>query len=135
MENVVVMPNLHGRINAENFSGLDTKLVTFFLAMDAGRTLGRFDMNEILTLFTILTFILFSYFLPIPAVKDGISTWIFIRVIVVSVGLIAGIGVNVISELLLMQSFKFVPMIFLIFTGFLCAATQIRGIIRVRLAG
>ena len=135
MENIAELPNYGENAKAQSWFGFGTRLVPFFLAMDAGRTLGMFDFNEFLSFFTLAAFIILSYFLPVPADKPGFASWVVRGLTVVVVGVIGGLGLNVLSEAYFTQHFNFVPMVFLILTGFLCAATQIRGIIGVRLAG
>ena len=135
MENIAAMPGLQGGIKAENWFGFDTKLVTFFLAMDAGRTLGTLDLNEFLSFLTIGIFVVLSYFLPVPSEKRAFTGWIAVGLTVAVIGVALGSRLNVLSQIMLMEYLRFLPMIFLILTGILCAATQIRGIIGVRLAG
>jgi hypothetical protein len=135
MENVAAIPSTWVRSTPRKGFGIDTIFVLFFLATDLGRGFGSLDFGSFLSLATICSFIVFSFFMPSPVQKPSFPFWVGLRVIVAGLGLIAGLGVNVISEVLLMENIKFYPMIFLILTGILCAATQIRGIIEVRLAG
>ena len=135
MENVAAIPATWVRSSQRKSVGADTILVLLFLAMDTGRGFLSFTFGEFLSFLTIGAFIVFSYLMPSPIQKSRFSTWVVVRLIVGGVGLIIGSTLNVISEVLLMENLKFLPMIFLMFTGILCAATQIRGIIGVRLAG
>ena len=135
MENAAAIAGDWAMPKARKHYGIDTLLVMFFLAMDTGRGMTGSGPGEILSFFTIATFVVFSYFLPSPAEKPDVAGWVGTRLFVAFAGFIFGTGFKVVSEVFLMESFKYLPMTFLILTGILCAATQIRGIIRVRLAG
>ncbi|MFL6468080.1 MAG: hypothetical protein ACJ72Z_09005, partial [Pyrinomonadaceae bacterium] len=56
------------------------------------------------------------------------------RLFVAVIAVIAGFGIYTASGAVLPDWVRFVPMILLIISGIFCATTQIRGIIRVRLA-
>ena len=114
--------------------GMDTKLVLFFLAMETGRGQVSLDPNGFLLFVTLALFVVLPYFLPVPIEKPEFWEWMVPQLIVVMMGFILGAALNVVSEAFLMENLRFMPMFFLIFTGILCAATQIRGIIGVRLA-
>ena len=114
---------------------MDTKLVLFFLATETGRGQVSPDLNGFLSFVTLALFVVLPYFLPVPIEKPEFWEWFVGQLIVVMIGFIVGAVLNVVSEAFLMENLRFMPMFFLILTGILCAATQIRGIIGVRLAG
>jgi hypothetical protein len=134
MENTGKSPTYRHRTKAWDWSELALRSALFFLAMDTGRTLERWGEDDLFAIITIGVFIVLPYFLPIPFEKPRFGGWIIIQLSIAAAGLVTGRILNVISELLLMENLRFVPMTFLIITGILCAGTQIRGIIRVRLA-
>lgn len=134
MENAATLSASFVKEKADYLTGLDTKLVVLFLAMDTGRGFSAWDLNEFLSFFTIGILVVLPYFLPVPAEKPEFAGWVLWRVFIGGIGFILGAGLNVISQVFLMESIKYLPMTFLILTGILCAATQIRGIIGVRLA-
>ena len=136
MENVAaISSNAWPRSTNWTGFGWDTVLVVFFLAMDLGRSFIGLGFDEIISFFTLASFVLFSYFLPVPAEKPGFGSWIASRLFVVIMGVISGIGIKVIPEDFLMNNVNLTPKVFLILAGILCAVSQMYGIIRVRLAG
>jgi hypothetical protein len=134
MENVISMPRLRSISGSFRAVGLDTALVLVFLAMDLGGSFGSVDFGTILSLLTILAFVVFPYFLTFEGERPPILGWITGRLIVAVTGIVAGMGLNVLAEVYLMENLKYLPMTLLIFSGIFCAITQIRDIIRFRLA-
>jgi hypothetical protein len=134
MENVISIPRLRSRSSSFRAVGLDTALVLFFLAADLGRSLKLVDLGTVLSVLTILAFIVFPYFLPFEKERPQFLNWTFVRLSVAITGIVAGMGLDVLVEVYFMENLKFFPMTLLIFSGIFCAITQIRDIIRFRLA-
>jgi hypothetical protein len=134
MENVILIPGLRRRSVSFRAVGVDTALVLFFLAMDLGGSLTVFDLGTVLSVLTIMAFIVFPFFLPFEEERPQFLSWIAGRLFVAIAGIVAGMGLNVLVEVYFMGNLQYLPMTLLIFSGIFCAITQIRDIIRFRLA-
>ena len=134
MENAIAISNpAFGR--ASRGAALDTSFVLFFLAMDAvGAFEGFFDLGFAVSVITVGTFIALPYFLPFEGERPNFGIWAFGRLNIALVGVLAGWAVQMASGVVFPESIKYLPMTLLIVSGIFCAFSQMRGIIRVRLA-
>ena len=134
MENVISMPRFRSLSGGFRALGFDTALVLYFLAMDLGSSFSILGFGTVLSSLTILAFIVFPYFLPFEEERPQLLHWMIGRLFVAIIGIVAGVGLNVLAEVYSMENLKYFPMTLLIFSGIFCAITQIRDIIRFRLA-
>jgi len=133
MENVISISNA-ARISAPRGFPADTTFVLFFLALDLGGGFAGVGIDTTLSTLTIAAFVVLPYFLPSWADKPEFTGWAVGRLCIAGIGVIAGMGIQTASGTIFPEFVRFVPMLLLIVSGIFCAATQIRGIIRVRLA-
>ena len=134
MENVISVPKYANRSATTLSFGWDTAIVLIFLAADLAHGTASFGFDAILSLVTIAAFIVLPYFLPFAGDKPEFSGWLLRRVLIAIIAFAGGLCFQRVTEVILMDSLRFLPMTLLILSGILCAGTQIRGIIGVRLA-
>jgi hypothetical protein len=133
MENAIVLSNSKGEERA-NYFALDTTFVLFFLAMELASSISSLDFGTFLSIFTIGIFVVLPYFLSFAGEKPEFTVWLLGRVFIAIVGLIGGLAIQFGAGTVFSESARFLPMTLLVISGIFCAGSQIRDIIRVRLA-
>ncbi len=134
MENVISISNAAAEVSSPRRFAVDTTFVLFFLALDLGNGLNGLAIGTALSLLTIASFLVLPYLLPFSGEKPEFTGWAIGRLFIAAIGVIGGMGLRAASGSIFPEFVRFVPMFLLIVSGIFCAATQIRGIIRVRLA-
>lgn len=134
MENVISISNAAAEVSTPRGFAADTTFVLFFLALDLGGGIDGIGVGTVLSVLTIGAFVVLPYVLPFSAEKPEFTGWAVGRLFIAAIGVISGLGIQAASGTVFPEFVRFVPMFLLIVSGIFCAATQIRGIIRVRLA-
>jgi hypothetical protein len=134
MENAIAISD-SAIARASRRAPLDTSFVLFFLSMDLVRAFeGFLDLGFAISAMTVAAFIALPYFLPFDAERPNFGIWAFGRLNIALVGVLAGWAIQMTSGVVFPESLKYLPMTLLIVSGIFCAFSQMRGIIRVRLA-
>lgn len=114
--------------------GIDTILVLFFLALEYGRAVQFLSVDALLMLTTMAMVLILPYFLPTKSARPTLGSWLKLRTSVAVVGLALGVLYSRGAGIAMPDSFKFVPMTFLILTAMVSCYVQFYGLLRLRLA-
>jgi hypothetical protein len=112
---------------------IDTTLVLFFLALDAGHRF-TFGAEGLLTAITLGIFLVLPYFLPFDGEKPRFERWVLGRTMIAGIAIIIGAAFSGAVGTLLPEGFRFVPLTLLIAAGFFSCIVQLRRLFRYRLA-
>ena len=134
MENVLILPNSVEKTRSVYRTAMDTTFVLFFLAMDLGTSIRSMGIDVLITAMAAVAFIILPYFLLLGTDKPEFSGWAIGRVFIAVIGFIAGITWAFSVGTVLPDTFRYLPMTFLILAGIFCASVQICGILKFRLA-
>ena len=113
---------------------MDTTFVLFFLAMDIGGSIGSVGLDGLISALTLGMFVFLPYLLPFSAEKPDFGGWAVGRLLIATVGILAGSALQASAGTVLPASARHLPMTLLITSGIFCTYSQIYGIIKVRLA-
>lgn len=114
-----------------NFA-VDTTFVLFFLALEFGRTFSTVSFDNAFLFATLLVVLAFPYFLT-AGDKPKFSNWIFGRSLIASFAMLLGMMFQKSIGVVLPETFKFLPMTFLIVTAMLSCYIQFYGFLKLRL--
>lgn len=114
--------------------GIDTLFVLFFLALEYGRAVQLFSMDAALMLTTMAMVLILPYFLPSKRARPALGSWLKLRSLVAVTGLTFGVFYSRSVGLVLPESWKFVPLTFLILTAMVSCYVQFYALLRLRLA-
>ena len=113
----------------------DTTFVLFFLAMDLfGSFSGTVGLDALLSLVTIGLFAVMPYLLPFEGEKPEFWGWLTGRFSIGVIGAISGLAISASTGVFWPETVRYVPFTLLIISGIFCAFTQLRAIMKVRLA-
>jgi hypothetical protein len=112
---------------------VDTTFVLFFLALEFGRTFFALTLDNIFLFVTLLTIVALPYFL-LSGAKPQFSGWFFGRTLIAAFGMLMGMIFQKSFGVILPETFKFLPMTFLIVTAMLSCYIQFYSFLRLRLA-
>ena len=113
---------------------IDTTFVLFFLAMDIGSSIGSFGLDGVVSILTLVMFVVLPYFLPFSGEKPEFWGWSIGRLLIAIVGILAGSALHASIGTILPEGARYLAMTLLITSGIFCTYSQIYGIIKVRLA-
>ena len=126
-----------GQIREETTSGsgfaVDTTYVLFFLAVEFGQTLGFFGIDMILMAITLMMLLVLPYFLPSEE-KISFASWLLGRSFIAGFAIILGVMFKQTLGVVLPETFRFLPLTFLIVTAMLSCYIQFYGLLKFRLA-
>ena len=112
----------------------DTTFVLFFLAMDLAGSFAGVGFDSLLSVLTIGIFAVVPYLLPFDGEKPEFWGWLIGRLSIAAIAVISGMAISTSAGVFLPETVKYVPFTLLIISGIFCAFTQLRVIIKVRLA-
>lgn len=112
---------------------VDTTFVLFFLALEFGRTFSALTLDNAFLFVTLLTIVAVPYVL-LTGEKPQFSGWFFGRTLIAAFGTLIGMMFQKSIGVILPETFKFLPMTFLIITAMLSCYIQFYGFLRLRLA-
>jgi hypothetical protein len=112
---------------------VDTTYVLFFLAVEFGRTIGSFEIDTVFMVITLLMLLVLPYFLS-PEEKSGFGNWLLGRSFIAGFAIILGAMFGQTLGVVLPETFRFLPMTFLIVTAMFSCYIQFYGLLRFRLA-
>lgn len=112
----------------------DTTFVLFFLAMDLAGSISGIGLDTLLSVLTIGLFVVLPYLLPFGGEKPEFWNWFFGRLSISAIGVISGLATAASAGSFLPEALKYVPFTLLLISGIFCTFTQLRGIMKVRLA-
>ena len=112
----------------------DTTFVLFFLAMDLVGSFSGLGLDLLLSLVTIGLFAVMPYLLSFEGERPEFWGWLTGRLSIGVTGAISGLAISASAGVFLPETFKYVPFTLLIISGIFCAFTQLRVIMKVRLA-
>ncbi len=116
-----------------NGFAVDTTYVLFFLAVEFGRTIGILGIDTVFMAITLLMLLVMPYFLP-SDVKTSFGKWLLGRSFIAGFAIIIGIMFQQTLGTVLPETFKFLPLTFLIVTAMLSCYIQFYGLLKFRLA-
>lgn len=117
----------------ERNTTIDTSFVLFFLAIEFGRTLFSFTLDNIFMFVTLLAVAVLPYFL-ISEEKPGLANWLLGRSLIVGLAILLGVMFKQSLGAVLPETFRFLPMTLLIVTAMLSCYVQFYSFFRLRLA-
>lgn len=112
---------------------VDTSFVLFFLAMEFGRTFSALTLDNVFLFVTLLMVAALPYFL-LSGEKPQFSGWFFGRTLIAAFGMLLGMMFKQSVGVILPETFKFLPMTFLIITAMLSCYIQFYSFLKLRLA-
>jgi hypothetical protein len=115
-------------------AGIDTMFVLFFLALEYGRAVSMFSMDGLLMGITMSMVMVLPYFLPSQYEKPLFANWMIGRGVVAFVGIVLGFMFKQILGVLMPESFRFMPLTFLILASMVSCYIQFYGLMKLRLA-
>jgi hypothetical protein len=113
---------------------IDTTFVLFFLAMDFGQSVFSFGLDGFFSAITLLMLIVLPYLLPAAGEKPEFTGWVFGRFVIASFAIVLGAMFKQTLGVVLPDTFRFLPMTFLIAAGMISCYIQFYGIMKFRLA-
>lgn len=120
--------------NAGTIFSIDTTFVLFFMALEFGQSAQIFAFDTLLMSITMLMILVLPYFLPSEAEPPSFSKWLAGRIVIMAVGLAAGLAFRQSIGVLLPETLKFVPMTLLIVSAMASCYIQFYGLLKLRLA-
>ena len=117
----------------EKSSIVDTTFVVFFLAIEFGRTFSALTLDNVFLFITLLMVVALPYIL-LTGEKPQFSGWFFGRTLIAAFGTLIGMIFQKSIGVILPETFKFLPMTFLIITAMLSCYLQFYSFLRLRLA-
>ena len=134
MENTLTFAaNRVERANLSRFVP-DTTFVLFFLAMDLAGSNSGLCVDSFPSVLPIGIFAVFPFLLPFDGEKPEFWGWLMGRLSIAAIGALSGLAISASAGVFLPETVKFVPFTLLIISGIFCAFTQLRVIMKVRLA-
>jgi len=121
-------------IGIGGLAGIDTAAVLFFLALEYGRAVQMFSVDDLLMGVTMLMVLILPYFLPSRYEKPAFDSWIIGRGAIAMIGIMLGFALKQSLGLLLPESLRFMPMTFLILASMVSCYVQFYGLMKLRLA-
>lgn len=112
--------------------GVDTAAVLFLLAFEYGRVVRIVSVDGILMAITMAMVLVLPYFLPSSWNAPAFGTWFMVRSGVVLAGLVFGAIFGYSLGVVLPQSLKFAPMMFLVLVSMISGYIQFYGLLRLR---
>ena len=117
---------------AERNSVIDTTFVLFFLALEFGRTFSAFTLDNVFLFVTLMLIAAAPYFL-LTGEKQSFSGWFFGRTLIAAFAMLVGMMFQKSVGVILPETFKFLPMTFLIITAMVSCYVQFYGFLKLRL--
>jgi hypothetical protein len=114
--------------------GVDTTIVLFFLSMEYGRAVQMFSVDGLLMGTTMLMVLVLPFFLPSQYEKPLFANWMIRRGAVALIGILFGFVFKQSLGVLLPESLRFMPMMFLIVASMASCYVQFYGLMKLRLA-
>ncbi len=116
-----------------NGFAVDTTYVLFFLAVEFGRTLGTWGIDTIFMAITLLMLLVLPYFLGSEE-KSSLGSWLLGRSFIAGFATLLGVMFGQTLGVVLPETFRFLPLTFLIVTAMFSCYIQFYGLLRFRLA-
>lgn len=110
---------------------VDTTFVLFFLAVEFGQTFLSFSLDAVCLALALIVVAIFPYFLP-SGEKSSFGNWLLGRGFIVSLAVTLGIAFKMSLGRILPETFRFLPMTFLIATSIVCCFLQFYGFFKFR---
>jgi hypothetical protein len=117
--------------SATENSLVDTTFVLFFLAVEFGQTLTNFGLDSICLALALMVVAIFPYFLP-SGEKSSFGNWLLGRGFIVSLAITLGVAFKQSLGGIIPETFRFLPMTFLIVTSMVCCFLQFYGFFKFR---
>lgn len=117
----------------DSFS-IDTTFVSFFLALELGRTTDMLAIDTLLISITMLMVLVLPYFLPSESEPPSFGMWLGGRGAIAGLGLLLGFGLQKSVGVVVPDALKFVPMTGLIVAAMVSCYVQFYGLMKLRLA-
>ncbi len=112
---------------------VDTTYVLFFLAVEFGRTIGSFGIDTVFMAITLLMLLALPYFLNSDE-KISFANWLLGRTFIAGFAVILGVIFGKTLGVVLPETFRFLPLTFLIVTAMFSCYIQFYGLLKFRLA-
>ncbi len=112
----------------------DTTLVLFFLALEYGRAVQMISIDGMLMGITIVMVLVLPYFLPSHTSRASFSDWLIGRGAIAIFGVLIGYVFKQSVGVVMPESFRFMPMTFLILASMVSCYVQFYGLMKLRLA-
>lgn len=111
--------------------GIETTFVLFFLAVEFGRTSDFFAIDSFLLMTTLLMLVILPYFLSFDE-KRTFGQWIFGRSLIAGFAIFLGAMFKQSLGIVLPESFRFLPMTFLILAAMVGCYAQFYSFFKLR---
>ena len=132
MKTMSRVEKIQNEIACEKNFAVDTSFVLFFLAVEFGRTIFSLSLDNIFIFFTLLMVAVLPYFISVE--KPNFSNWILGRSLIIGFAVLLGAMFQKSLGVALPETFRFLPMTFLIVTAMLCCYIQFYSFFKFRLA-
>jgi len=110
----------------------DTSFVLFFLGLESGRTLRNFTFDGFLLFVTMLMVMVLPYYLPWNDDRPDMGKWMIGRALISVFAVILGALLSPAYGTLLPESFRFMPLTFLIVAAMFSCFVQFYALMRLR---
>ncbi len=111
---------------------VDTTFVLFFLAIEFGRSFSGFTLDNVFLALTLLMLIALPYFLA-SGEKPNFANWLLGRCLIAGFAVLLGVLFQQSLGIILPETFRFLPMTFLIVTAMFSCYIQFYGFLKLRL--
>ena len=111
---------------------VETTFVLFFLAVEFGRSFGRFTLDGAVSALTLLMLVVLPYFLPADD-KPTFGNWLLGRSAITVFAVLLGVLYKQTLGVFLPETFRFLPMTLLIAAAMLSCYIQFYGFLKLRL--
>lgn len=118
----------------DSFRGLaaDTSLVLFFLGLEIGGTLQNFSLDTFLLFLTTLMVMGLPYYLPSEHDRPDLGKWLAGRGFIAAFGVLLGSVLSTAYGTVLPESFRYLPLSFLILAAMASCFVQFYVLMRLR---
>jgi hypothetical protein len=128
------LDGLKDTIGSFRASAIDTTFVLFFLGLEFGRTLQNFTFDAFLLLLTMAMVAVLPYYLPSSSERPAFARWLTGRMLIVLLAVAVGAILKPAYGTVLPESFRFLPLTFLILTAMTSCFIQFYALMRLCLA-
>ena len=119
-------------VGGETAFAVDTTFVLFFLALELGRSLSNFGFDGLLLCISLVMVIVLPYFYVSAAIRPGLVRWLAGRGLIAGFAVLLGLVFQQTLGVVLPDTMRFLPMIFLIASAVVCCYVQFYSLLRLR---
>ncbi len=113
---------------------VETTFVLFFLAVELGQSFSFYALDSLFLSLTLVMIAVLPYFLYSGNERPNFANWLFGRSLIAGFAVLLGVMFKQTLGVVLPETFRFLPMTFLITTAMLSCYIQFYGFLKLRLA-